>query len=1176
MATLEIHDGKGRVEYLTISPSQQVLIGSDPKCDIVIQDREAMPFHGRLRWKNDRYKVEATPEASTVEVDGKRVVSSSFRQGSELRIGKARIFLITPDDGPAQFEKTRVQARPGAPVAGGWAGQMGPMAGEVEPPSLESALDDVEEILEQPAPPPRRRGRASSSPAAASTPSARERGSAAAPPESNRGKPHPLLMLPARWVRSVLTGKDQAPGEERVLSSPVVIILVLTLAILVSLGFGLFGIIREMAADRAFAKARESLENAEYRNAIERFDLYVENYPRHSLVSEARVLSALAQVRQFTTGSNPAWANALDAAGAMFEDLREEPAYPDARADLAGAVLDVTNGLVDRAQRFADGQSLELAEDAVTLHDRIGGSAAMLARERADVPTRLEEARASVLKNEARKTALGAMDAALDAGDPDATYEARDVLVTQYADQADDPEVITRLRSANELIRAETSVDLSRVRASAEPRPDPLGPPTSLVLRSTMEPATENPSLAYAVADGFAYALDASNGAPVWHVPVGLDCPFPPIPIPGARGDVLVFDSRHEDLLRLAGQDGRLVWRQELGEAVVDPPLILGNQLAQPTAAGRLVLINLVNGERQASIDLGRPLAKTPVADDLGRHYYVLGEAAVAFVVRRDPVECVAVEYVGHDLGFAAASPARIGNYLLVAENRRPESGRWSLFQIEAEGTRLRLRQRVDHVGWTWDTPASSGQVLWAVSDRGSIDVYAIGPYEQENPLRLITRIEPEGTRLGPTFTYARTDRELWVASARSARYDLDPQRATLATAWTLSQAGAALAAPQIRDDRMILTQAPERGRGAALWSVDPRNGSVAWRTILGSPWPSPPEPMLDRRGLASLSGDGSRLLIPVDDLQDGGFVVEPIPRPGDRRLPVGQLRRIDAGSATLIIPAPDTDHLFVRQDDGATLSRVTLPSPLSARPLIWEDDLLVPGVDGRVYLIDPTTGGPKADPLLPTFTGDGPIAWLDPVPIDSDAIALADRSGVVRRVIKDDGERPRLMIENEVALGQPLVAPPGSTGDTIFLATADGWIRALASRDLSPSGAWELDAPVALGPFTDLDSGTVLVADASGKVIAFGVGGERLWTIDLEGDTLSGPPIIEGEDVWLSTLGGTLHRRARGDGASREQLDLTPLPAGGPSPVERTMVLPSSPGTLRMLRDPTLDPVSE
>ncbi|WP_220487822.1 outer membrane protein assembly factor BamB family protein [Tautonia rosea] len=951
------------------------------------------------------------------------------------------------------------------------------------------------------------------------------------------------------------------------LSSPVVLILVLTLVILVSLGFGLFGIIREMAADRAFAKARESFENAEYRNAIERFDLYVENYPRHAHVSEARVLSALSEVRQFTTGSNPAWANALAAAESMYQNLREEPAYPNVKADLAGAVLDVTNGLLDRAQRLADAQALHLAENAVALHDRIGGSAAMLARERTKVPTRLEEARASVLKAKARETALASMDAALGAGDPDATYSARDTLVTQYSDLADDPEVISRLRSANELIRSRISVDLTRVSASDDPRPDPLGPPTSLVLRSSMEPAGKSPSLVYALADGFAYALDAANGAPIWHVAVGLDCPFPPVPIPGAGGDVLVFDPRENDLVRLSGSDGRLVWRQNLGESVVDPPLILGNQLAQPTVGGRLMLMNLVNGDRQAAVDLGRKLSKTPVADELGRHYYVLADAAVAFVIQRDPVECVAVEYVGHEPGSAACPPARLGNYLLVSENRRPESGRWSLFQIESEGTRLRLRQRVPHVGWTWDTPASSGQVIWAVSDRGSIDAYAIGPYEEENPLRLIARIEPEGSRLGPTFTYARTDRELWVASARSARYDLEPQEAKLSTVWTLSQAGAAVAPPQIRDRQMILTQAPDRGRGATLWSVDPLDGRVAWRTVLGTPWPTPPEPSPGRRELASLSGDGSRLLIPLEDLQSGGFVVEPIPRPGDRRLPVGQLQRMDVGQATLILPSPDTDHLLIREQDGPDLTRVTLPSPLSARPLAWENDLLVPGIDGRVYLIEPTTGGPVADPLLPTFTGDGPISWLDPVPIGIDAIALADREGVVRRVIKDDGDRPRLAIEAEVTLGQPLVAPPGSTGDTVILATADGWIRALASRDLSPAGAWELDAPVALGPYTDLDSGTVFVADASGKVIAFGLGGERLWTIDLEGDTLSGAPIIEGEDVWLLTLGGTLHLRSRTDGMPLNRFELTPLPASGPRPIDHSMVIPSSPGTLRLLR---------
>ena len=1159
MATLEIHDGQGRVEYLTIGRDQQVLLGSDPKCDIVIGDPAAVPFHARIRWRGSRYKIEATPDAQALEVDGKRVVSSSFRQGSELKIGKARVFLITPDDGPADPETTKVRPRPEAAGARG-------RGGDVGSPSVEDEFDEVEAALGSLA------GGESGEGRDPNRPLPRKRGGAAkeAPKEAPRvpadadSKPEALLV----WLRglvSKIAGAGRRPGDERVLSSPLVILLVLSLAILLALGIGLFGIIHEMASSRAFAKAEESFENGEFRNAVERFDVFIEDYPNHRHVSEARVQGALAGVRQYTSGANPAWSNALDAAASMLDDLQQEPAFRDARADLAATVLEIAQGLVARASRTAEEATLLEAEKAADLHDRIGGDAAEAVRDRARFPAKLAEARAVVVEARVFAEALAAMDVALEARDSEATYEGRDALILRYPGRTDDPEVLQRLRAANDLIRSAVTVDPTRRPGQTEPRPDPLGPPTSLVLRSGLDPATEGPELVYAAADGFAYAIDASNGAPVWHVPVGLDCPFPPRAIAGSGGDALVVDARTDDLVRLDGMDGRVLWRQELGEPVVDPPLVLGNQIAQATPEGRLLLINVATGELQGSIDLGRPLSRSPAADELGRYYYVLGDEAVAFVVKRDPLECVAVEYIGHPRGSAGCPPTRLGNYLVIAENHRPESSRLSVFQLIEDNTRLRLRQRLGVDGWVWDAPASSGQILWAVGDRGSIDAYAVGPYEEPEPFKALARLGPEGARLGPTYAYARTSRELWVASGRSARYDLDVERGTVATAWTLAKAGAAASPPQIVGGQMILTQQADRGRGVALWSVDPRGGSVAWQTVLGAAWPTPPEATADGLALATLSGDGSPLLLSSESLAAGGFVQERLPSPVERRLPVGRLGRIDAGGATLVVPGSGADHLFVRDPTSAGgLARVELPSPLAASPMAWGEDLLVPAVDGRAYLVDPITGGPEADPLLSTFDRDTPIRWLDPVALDGGAVALAERDGVVRRLVIEDEDRPGLVASAEVALGQPLVAPPGSTGDTVILATADGWIRALASRDLGPAGAWELDAPLALGPFTDALTGTVIVADASGSVIAFGPGGERRWTIDLEGDTLAGSPTIREGDVWLLTLGGALHRRALIDGAAISRDALDPLPAGGPAPLADGLVVPVAPATLR------------
>ena len=88
------------------------------------------------------------------------------------------------------------------------------------------------------------------------------------------------------------------------------------------------------------------------------------------------------------------------------------------------------------------------------------------------------------------------------------------------------------------------------------------------------------------------------------------------------------------------------------------------------------------------------------------------------------------------------------------------------------------------------------------------------------------------------------------------------------------------------------------------------------------------------------------------------------------------------------------------------------LPSPLGARPIAWGPHVLVPGVDGRVYLIDPATGESAADPFVPPFDRDHPYRWASPVLVEGDAVVLADREGRIRRLVKSAlaiGQRDRV-----------------------------------------------------------------------------------------------------------------------------------------------------------------------
>src|SRR6202041_2062710 len=156
--------------------------------------------------------------------------------------------------------------------------------------------------------------------------------------------------------------------------------------------------------------------------------------------------------------------------------------------------------------------------------------------------------------------------------------------------------------------------------------------------------------------------------APLWQVPLGLASSFVPRVVTG-EATALAFDARHNELIKLDATNGALIWRIALGEPAGDPPLVLGNQLFQVLPSGKILVIALDSGELQSTINLGRPLARTPVHDESGQHLYVLGRQDCLFVLIRDPISCVSVVYLGHLDGSIPCSPAMLGRFLVIAEN---------------------------------------------------------------------------------------------------------------------------------------------------------------------------------------------------------------------------------------------------------------------------------------------------------------------------------------------------------------------------------------------------------------------------------------------------------------------------------------------------------------------------
>jgi outer membrane protein assembly factor BamB len=1158
MATLEVHDGQGRVEFIELARDHPVLFGTSAACDVVLSGAAITPVHGRIRWKKGRYRVEASPDAEYVLVNGHKMTSSSLHQGDELTIGPCRMFVTHLDEDlerrPAEHQKRHPDEELTRVLEGHL--HFPPAAKSTKEPTARSAstrgspresLFEREEWLEALATEPH----AGTATERVETAPGSPVGDRHSPTKPGPGPPWavalPFVRL-AKCFRAFREERAAAPGQERIFSSPLVLGLILSLALLILLGLALRSIIVKTLANQRFDRAVAVMEDGDYRTAIRDFDDFLAAHPHDPRAGKARVLRALSNVRQYVSISGGTWTTALEAAREMYDNLNQVPEFRDERPELAELVIKIGESLADRARRSAEEKSLQEAESSVPLHAQIAGEPAPAFLKRSRLPGLLDEARAAVRKARTHALGIESMDLALRSGSASEVYKARDALIDQYADLAQDRELVQRMTRANDLIRRAVKVDPARVAAATTERPALLGPTTSLVLRSRGDapkspPVTEE--LVYAQADGLAYALDSSSGAPVWQRAVGLASPFPPLSVPGDP-TVLVVDARHNELLRLEASTGKLVWRLELGEPVESPPLVQGDQLFQVLPSGKLTVIALRSGERLATANLGITLSHAPASDEQGRFLYLMGRRDCLFILSRDPLACLGVEYLGHPEGSIPCPAVRIGRFLIVVENDRPADGRWRVLVLDDDGSKVRPVQEIDVPGWTWASPAASGSVVWATGDRGGVEAFALGDYASKSPLRSLARLKPDADASGPAFGTALSERELWLAAGRSGRYELDPERGEIALRSPAGQRGPALGPVQVAGRHVVLTlQDPETG-GTALWGLDPVSGAAAWQTVLGAPWPTVLVPGSEGTALRTVGQTGKEAVLSLKVLRSGGFAELPLLRPGDQRIPSGQLLALqgDGPQLDMIAPRDGSSTVWVREAAKSDAwRRLELPAAPAAMPLPWGRNLLIPGADGRAYLIDPLGAQSKAEPLVPVFNRDRRGRWRSPVHLDAASIILADDTGHVSRLGLKSEPVPHLAVEAETLLDKALIADPAATAGAVIVVTAEGRVRALSVRDLSPIGAWPLSAPLVGQPVAV--GGRVFVFDGAGGVMTLGREGRRLWSIALEAPA-AGSPLIQGDSVWFLDRQGRLYGRALADGAARVRLDLGILPTGG------------------------------
>ena len=189
---------------------------------------------------------------------------------------------------------------------------------------------------------------------------------------------------------------------------------------------------------------------------------------------------------------------------------------------------------------------------------------------------------------------------------------------------------------------------------------------------------------------------------------------------------------------------------------------------------------------------------------------------------------------------------------------------------------------------------------------------------------------------------------------------------------------------------------------GVALYGIEIESGVIAWKTIVAAPWSTPLATVAGSDDLVMLGRGGHEVRITPEQIAQGGFIAQTLPKPGEFSLPPGLRLRLEASGRPLAVIAPfERSNVLWVQDSGTAGSwhKIGLPTAPAADPVAWGSGVLIPGLDSRAYLIDPLTGRSQAEPFVPKFDRDRQGTWFSPARIDKDTVILADDVGRVIRL---------------------------------------------------------------------------------------------------------------------------------------------------------------------------------
>ena len=982
--------------------------------------------------------------------------------------------------------------------------------------------------------------------------------------------------IPRRMVRDTNVKKKSDWESFRIIGYGFLVLLLIIILI------PLVGWFLKGSSDEAFRLAETAYKSQDYERASKNFTDFAKNFSTDERVSQSRVFSALARIRQDADKvADPTVA--LKSSQEILPTITNETALGQLRGDVTDVLLRIAEKFVAKTENtpsIADrkalivkmNQQLELIRDP-----RYVGT-----QERTQNELRIktiEENQNRLIRDIQRGEELTAtiaeMTKSVEAKNVALTYDLRKKLLRKYPQLESDSKIGELLSQATnqqqELVVATTKMPV--VSNELEPANGMM----SALLVGRKATASDGPgSSVFLRGKGSVWAMNPVSGQVLWRKHIGSDWSGEPTRIAAiADSDVLVSIPEQGKLRRLAAADGAVVWEAKFAARILEPS-IDGEDIFVTTPAGDVFCLDAATGQSRWG-------KKLPQAIDVGvggaldkKKRYVLGNHSNLYVMSRTSGKCEEVEYIGHANSSIAVPPIWIQNQLILFENEGPDYCRMRLFQtndegldIQASSTSLRFR------GHVVVPPQVDRRRLAVVTNMGEVailEVDALSP--KDKVFKHVNLVENETV---PKLTWPLlVGNELLLASTRLTLYQVPATSQKLNQQWLKDEGDQFTSKPIKTDDYVIHTRVVRGNLGVRVTAITLKTGEVVWETDIGVPVTSL---STDGKGYLAITAQAAAYSLDAKSFSDHIPIapVENLGRNQRTMLFVAPLKLKDSRIA-ILNQAQGNQMLLVDPSHRSNKPTKMLPVDLgeafpSSEPVaVGNGSILVPLSNGQVAMIDPDKGRMIGTPFQPSVLAGERPKWLNPVILsDNQTVIVADQqrymyklsTGKQLRSITsqtlDKSLKGRLSVIKDVIVG----VSAGASGDQLDFYES-GELKRFTSVPVEGRFTW---GPYAIG--NESKSYLLALSDIDG-LVACDETGKLLWTKSLEKTVLVGLPSLVDSDCLLASTSGELIRvsLAAGNVVARTQVG-EPI-SGPPLVLSNGLLIPGDEGIVLAVPIPT------